>query len=441
MWNGALRHKEPCPLPKMLKRLSFSVGAALIAASMWIWVQDILIAHQEKDAADRGILRGNLSDLYPRWLGTRELLLHGRDPYSAYITREIQAGYYGRPIDPSRPNDPKDQQAFAYPLYIVFVLAPTVQLPFPIVQRGFLWVLMAVTAASVLLWLHALQWRISVSAKLVAIILVLGCFPAIQGFKLQQLTLLVAVFLAGSLAAIARQRFVLAGTLIALASIKPQLVLLISLWLLIWILGNWRQRQRLFWSFAVSMAVLFAGSEALMPGWIHEFRNATAAYYRYTGGGKSVLDIALTPTVGRLISAILAILLLVFLWQVRHQSESSNAFHWSLAAVLATTLVIIPMFAPYNQVLLVPAFMLVTKTSQTLWRASRLSRFFVVVTAMSILWPWVATVALAIALFLLPADMVERAWPLPLITTLMIPVSLVGLIFVARTSLCSRDTP
>src|SRR5437868_1254768 len=174
-WNGTLRHKEPCPLPKMLKRLSFIAGAALMAASMWVWVQDITIAHQEKEAAERGIPRGNLSDLYPRWLGTRELLLHGRDPYTADITREIQIGYYGRPIDPSLPNDPKDQQAFAYPLYIVFVLAPTVQLPFPLVQRGFLWVLMAVTAASVLLWLRALQWQISVSAKLVAIILVLGC--------------------------------------------------------------------------------------------------------------------------------------------------------------------------------------------------------------------------------------------------------------------------
>jgi hypothetical protein len=425
----------------MLKRLSFIAGAGLMAASMWVWVQDITIAHQEKEAAERGIPRGNLSDLYPRWLGTRELLLHGRDPYTADITREIQIGYYGRPIDPSRPNDPKDQQAFAYPLYIVFVLAPTVQLPFPLVQRGFLWVLMAVTAASVLLWLRALQWQISISAKLVAIILVLGCFPVIQGFKLQQLTLLVAVLLAGSVAAIARQKFVLAGILIALASIKPQLVLLISLWLLIWVLGNWRLRQRLFWSFVGSMAVLFAGSEALMPGWIREFRNATEAYYRYTGGGKSVLDIALTPTAGRLISAILAIFLLVFLWQVRRESEGSNAFHWSLAAVLATTLVIIPMFAPYNQVLLLPAFMLVTKTSQTLWRASRMSRFFVLVTGTSILWPWVATVALAIALFLLPADMVERAWPLPLVTTLMIPVSLVCLIFVARTTLCPRDTP
>jgi len=55
--------------------------------------------------------RGNLSDLYPRWLGARELLLHGRDPYSPEITREIQRGYYGRELDSSRPNDPGTKAA------------------------------------------------------------------------------------------------------------------------------------------------------------------------------------------------------------------------------------------------------------------------------------------------------------------------------------------
>ena len=64
-------------------------------------------------------LAADLSDLYPRWLGARELLLHHRDPYSPEVTREIQIGYYGRPLDPSRPQDPRDQQGFAYPAYVV----------------------------------------------------------------------------------------------------------------------------------------------------------------------------------------------------------------------------------------------------------------------------------------------------------------------------------
>src|ERR1700756_2839096 len=100
----------------------------MLGASMWFYVQRVLISHQIADAIAHGRPRGNLSDLYPRWLGARELLRHGRNPYSAEITREIQQGYYGRPLDPTRSEDPKDQQGFAYPAYIVFLLAPTVAL-------------------------------------------------------------------------------------------------------------------------------------------------------------------------------------------------------------------------------------------------------------------------------------------------------------------------
>ena len=96
------------------------LAALLCAVSMWIFVQRVVVMYQISDAAATGRPRGNLSDLYPRWLGARELLLRGRDPYSLAVTREIQAGYYGRPLDPSRPSDPKDQQAFAYPVYVVF---------------------------------------------------------------------------------------------------------------------------------------------------------------------------------------------------------------------------------------------------------------------------------------------------------------------------------
>ncbi|MGC2184185.1 MAG: hypothetical protein WA637_12965, partial [Terriglobales bacterium] len=130
-----------------------------LTASMWFYTDQVLVPRQVEDAAAEGTPRGNLSDLYPRWLGARELLLHGRDPYSPEVTREIQIGYYGRVLDPSRPDDPKDQQGFAYPVYVAFLLAPTVRLPFAVVQRGFNYLLWLLTAASVPLWLRALHWR------------------------------------------------------------------------------------------------------------------------------------------------------------------------------------------------------------------------------------------------------------------------------------------
>ena len=145
----------------MTRRAQIGLMLALVAAaSMWFYVDRILVGFQVADAAARERPRGNLSDLYPRWLGARELLLHHRNPYGDDITIEIQKGYYGRALDPARPNDPKDQQGFAYPVYVVFLLAPFVGFPFHTVQFVFYSALIALTAASVWMWLRVLRWRL-----------------------------------------------------------------------------------------------------------------------------------------------------------------------------------------------------------------------------------------------------------------------------------------
>jgi hypothetical protein len=407
------------------------LAAGILSAAMWMWVQHIAIPHQQAESAAQRLPRGNLSDLYPRWLGARELLRHGRDPYGADITREIQSGYYGRPLDPSRPNDPKDQQGFAYPIYVVFVLAPTVGLPFPPVQRAFQWVLIILTAASVPMWRRALGLSASFTTDLLWIVLTLGCFPAIQGFKLQQLTLLVAGLLAASMSALARGRLVLAGILLGFASIKPHLVVLPMAWLCIWAVGNWRERQRLLWSLGSSMIVLVVSGELLLPGWIHKFRAASIEYWRYTGGGRSVLDVELTPFWGRLVSAALLSLLAYFMWKLRRAPLRSGDFCWVVALVMATTLAVIPMFAPYNQLILLPGLMVAAHTMRPLWRAGRLPRFLVALAALSVFWPWIAAAGLAVSLLFLSGAVVQRVWALPLYSNFAIPMMILALLLAA----------
>src|ERR1019366_8344099 len=209
------------------------LAAALAAASMWFYVDRILVGYQLADAAAHERPRGNLSDLYPRWLGARELLLHQRNPYGDDITIEIQKGYYGRVLDTARPDDPKDPQGFAYPVYVVFLLAPLVGLPFHEVQIFFHWLLVGLTAVSVWFWLRALRWRLPALAIALAVVLTLGSVPAVQGIKLQQLSLLVAALLAGSVACVASGFLFCGGVLLALATIKPQLAWPLVAWLLL----------------------------------------------------------------------------------------------------------------------------------------------------------------------------------------------------------------
>jgi hypothetical protein len=419
-----------------MSRQSYLVfGALLLSAAMWIWVQAIAVPHQQAESAERGAPRGNLSDLYPRWLGARELLLHHRDPYGSDVAREIQIGYYGRPLDPTRPNDPKDQQGFAYPIYVVLMLAPTVTLPFSTVHPIFFWLLVLLTAVSVPLWLRTIRWRISGTATFIWILLALSCFPAIQGLKLQQLTVLVAALIAGSMYALARQRFVTAGVLLALATIKPQLVFLLILWLCIWALGNWRDRQRLLWGLAITMAALVIAGEFLLPGWITEFRTAMKDYYRYTGGGNSVLDVVFSPIWGRITAALLVAMALVFVWRKRRVSEETITFQWLLCFILATTLLVIPMFAPYNQLLLLPGVMMAIRARRELWQKSRFLRFFCSMTALSVGWPFFAAGCLVIALAFLPGPLVQKAWGLPFYPSFAIPIMVYLLMLVSRSVL------
>jgi Glycosyltransferase family 87 len=392
---------------------------------MWFYVQHVLIPHQQREAAAYGIPRGNLSDLYPRWLGARELLLHHRDPYSAEVTREIQAGYYGRPLDPALPNDPRDEQRFAYPVYVVFLLAPTITLPFAVAQRGFLWLLVALTIASVLLWLRTLGWKVSFETTVVMVVLTLGSFPLLQGIKLQQLTLLVGGLIAISAALLVEGHLFTAGVVLALATVKPQLALPVSGWFLLWAVSDWSRRCRFCWGFSATMAALFLGAEYWLPGWIGRFREAVVAYRRYNPGAESALNVLLTPQLGKGLAVVVVIALAVLVWRRRHTLAGSPAHDQVTVLILAATVVLVPQAPLYNQVLLLPGILFAVQQRKA-WSAGWMRRGLATVCGLMLLWPWLAAVVLCVASIFLPAESVQNAWALPLYTNAAIPVAVLG---------------
>ncbi len=417
-------------MPRSLQRRAVALLVAILAtASTWFYVNRILRAQQISEAVAHNQPRGNLSDLYPRWLGARELLKHGRNPYSAEITREIQQGYYGRALDPARPDETKDQQGFAYPVYVVFLLAPTVDLPFDRVQVGFRWVLFGLAVATILLWLRVLHWPVACEFKCILIVLILGWWPMVQGIKLQQLSLLVAGLLAACAACLTAGWLFLAGGLLALATIKPQLAWPIVLWLSVWVMNDWRARRRFIFGFALIMLLLVGGSQFILPGWPRMFFAAIAQYHQYTQN-QSVLVWLCGAILGYILEVLSVLLGGLMLWQMRREPAGSAAFGRSLALVLALTVLIVPMFAPYNQVLLVPAI-LALLMRESLERAAlptlpaiRLAR---AIGALIVLWPWIATLGLSAAYPWLTPEIRQKVWFLPFYTNFLVPVFVFGL--------------
>jgi hypothetical protein len=402
------------------------IAAALVATSMWFYVNRILRAQQIADAALHHRPRGNLSDLYPRWLGARELLLRGRNPYSAEITREIQQGYYGRPLDPTLPDDPNDQQGFVYPAYVVFLLAPTVDLPFEVVQAAFRWLLIGLAAGSVLLWLRVVQWRAPLATTLIFIVLILGWLPMVQGIKLQQLSLLVAGLLAACGACLAGGWLAFAGGLLALATIKPQLTWPLVLWLLLWAGSEWRSRRQFVFGFGLVLLLLLGGAQLVLPGWWRPFIGAIGQYHQYTQN-QSVLVWMFGSIAGRFLEVASVFVCAICVWPLRGEPVTSPAFGQALALVLALTVVIVPMFAPYNQVLLAPAILALVRSAGSgdpILPAIRLAR---AVGGVLLVWPWIATVGLSLAYVWLTPALRQRVWPMPFYSNFWVPVFVFGL--------------
>jgi Glycosyltransferase family 87 len=400
--------------------------AMLASLSTWFYMDHILREQQIADAAAHGTPRGNLSDLYPRWLGAHELLLHRRNPYSLEITREIQHGYYGRPLDPARSEDPKDQQGFVYPVYVVFLLAPTMSFPFEQVRAGFFWFLMATAAASVFLWLRAIRWNLCFGWTLVLAVLALGWFPMVQGIKLQQLSLLVAGLLAACAACLAGGWLLLAGALLSLSTIKPQLTWPLVLWLLVWAGSDWRQRKRFVFGFATMMILLLAGAWLILPGWLKMFFTAVGEYHHYTQN-QSLLLMMFGRMVGSVVEFACVLAAAALAWRSRQAPSNTAEFGRATAVVLALTVVIVPMVAPYNQVLLLPAILVLLKTATSHVSILPVFRLAASIGFLLLVWPWLATMALTAAFPWLSPNLRQHLWPMPFYSNFMLPIFIFAL--------------
>jgi hypothetical protein len=396
---------------------------------MWFYAHYVLAPIQKSFAVAHRVPRGNLSDLYPRWLGARELLRNGKDPYSPEMTREIQVGYYGRSLNQDYLYDPRDQAGFAYPAYVVFLLAPTILLPFAVVQTGVYWLFIAVMTGTVILWFKALQWRPQQLTLLTAIVFGLGCFPAIQALALLQLTILVAGFLALAFVLTIRRKFVIAGLVLALSTIKPQITIPSVVWLGLWAVSDWRERKGLLLGFLGGMAVLFASAQWVLPGWVTKFYHAVIAYQQYTLGMTSA-DVLFGPCLGRIVTSLLVIVAVVVSWRSRSKMESSPEFAFASCFILATTAAIVPTFAPYNQLLLFPGLLFLIQHRRSLSPKKRWQKILLSIAVFAICWQWIAAIVLSVIYCFVSKAFVERMWEAPFYASIPLPMILMCLLYV-----------
>jgi hypothetical protein len=115
-----------------------------------------------------------------------------------------------------------------------------------------------------------------------------------------------------------------------------------------------------------------------------------------------------------------------------------------MALVLSAVLTVIPTFAPYNQLLLIPAILLLVQSVSRFWHGPIAMRLCVALVAAVILLPWLCAFGLDLALLVLPQAVVEKRWALPLWTSWAIPFAVLASVAlnaaqVAREKNSARD--
>jgi hypothetical protein len=99
-----------------------------------------------------------------------------------------------------------------------------------------------------------------------------------------------------------------------------------------------------------------------------------------------------------------------------------------LALTLVATIIIIPMFAPYNFLLMLPAIFLIVKDRRRLWAGGAISRTGLLLFGAALAWPWLAAIGLASVSPAISRATLQQQWWLPLYTMAKIPMPLVSLI-------------
>ena len=379
------------------KRTGLLLFASFVMlVGMHAYFRTVIIPAQEVSAIEHNKPRGNLSDLYPRWLGARELLLRHRNPYSAEVTADIQRGYWGRTLDSNNPNDPKDEMRFAYPLYVVFLLAPTVTLPFETVQRLYLWIVITLAILSVWLWMRTLENRVSAAQVAVAVMLFLGSYPVVQAIHLQQLALLVFGLIAVAVAAIGSGMLGAAGVILGLAMVKPQTTFPIAGWFLFWALAGWKERKMLAITFATTMIIMCAGASILLPDWIGDWREGASSYMGYTAGVPAHVQVILGNYAGAGIGFVLCVGIAVLCWKTRNDSPSSDRFKLVPALILAVNMAITPLWHEYDHMFLLPAVLLIFYWRNEFYLLKPFVRAVVSLCAIVFAWQWVGALVLTV---------------------------------------------
>ena len=262
-------------------------------------------------------------------------------------------------------------------------------LPFHVVRMIGLIIWLGFAIIGFLLWTRLFAPQLSKVWTIAGLLLSLTTYGTLEAIFAEQASVLVAALLAGMFFSLKKNHLKVAGILFALATLKPQLVLLLAFGLVCWTLGDWRNRNLFLRSALISFGVLLIASEVVLPGWIIQWWHTVHAYRGYTL--PPLAEYLLGPAIGRIISVFLVLGASLISLRFRRAEVGSSEFLLTFSLILCVTLIVFPSAdAVYDHVLLIPVALLILQSPRELFPAKLIIRIVGTTGYAAIAWPWIA---------------------------------------------------
>lgn len=317
------------------------------------------------------------NDFLVHWMGTRVLIKEGISPYSDEAALRIQNFAYGRPAQTG-----EHELRVAYPLYSIVLFAPfALVADFNLARALWMTLLEVGLIGLTILSLRLVRWQ--TGPVLLACLLLFGVLwyhglrPLING----NAVILVALGLVGGFLALRSGSEELAGVLFAFTTIKPQVVVLMLIFVVFWGMNNGKWRM-IGWLVG-TVGLLTASAALIYPDWIVQNLREVIRYPSYNPPGTPGAAFAFWwPAFGARLGYALSVVMLAILmleWRAARNADLRGLI-WSSFLTLTISQWIGIQTDPGNFVVLFPALILVFGLFAERWKKGA-----IVVTAASLL--------------------------------------------------------
>jgi len=304
------------------------------------------------------------NQLFPYWVAARALLLDGRSPYSEAVNSDIQRLGDINSIELS-----KDEAQIKTPLYSMVLYFPLALIDdFILVRIVWMAVLEVALFSLTFINLRLTNWKPGIWLLTLYLFFALLWYHAIVPLITGDAAILVGLFLAGFFLAIREGWDEIAGVFLALTSIKPEIVILLIAFVVLWALS--RRRWRIIVWMVITLGVLSVIAAVFLPDWPLQYLLVTIHNIKiFPPGTISGIFETRWPAAGAKIGWAFSVLLagLLLLEWYASRGKDFRWFLWTASLTLVINQWIGLQTDPGNFIILSTALVLVFSVSEQRW--------------------------------------------------------------------------